>query len=66
VAKVHHTANVTREVDASLVFWRDGLGLDVLSYFKNENGKIATQLPQTSRWYAERTRRLGMKEYVRA
>jgi catechol 2,3-dioxygenase-like lactoylglutathione lyase family enzyme len=30
VAKVHHSAIVTRDVDASLVFWRDGLGLDVM------------------------------------
>jgi glyoxylase I family protein len=30
VAKVHHSAIVTHDVDASLVFWRDGLGLDVL------------------------------------
>ena len=34
--------------------WSDGCQ----SYFKNANGKIATQLPQTSRWYAERTKRL--------
>jgi glyoxylase I family protein len=30
VAKVHHSAIVTRDVEASLVFWRDGLGLDVI------------------------------------
>jgi cation diffusion facilitator CzcD-associated flavoprotein CzcO len=36
------------------------------SYFKNANGKIATQLPQTSRWYAKRTRRFRMREYVRS
>jgi len=42
--------------------WSDGCQ----SYFKNENGKIATQLPQTSRWYAKRTRRFRMREYVRA
>ncbi len=42
--------------------WSDGCQ----SYFKNANGKIATQLPQTSRWYAERTRRFRMREYVRA
>lgn len=30
MAKVHHSAIVTRDVEASLVFWRDGLGLDVL------------------------------------
>jgi len=36
------------------------------SYFKNESGRIATQLPQTSRWYAERTRRFRMREYVRS
>ena len=53
-----------RELGEALegTLWHDGCQ----SYFKNENGKIATQLPQTSRWYAERTRRLGMKEYVRA
>jgi len=30
VAKVHHSAIVTRDVEASLMFWRDGLGLAVL------------------------------------
>ena len=30
MAKVHHSAIMTRDVEASLVFWRDGLGLDVL------------------------------------
>ncbi len=30
MAKVHHTAIGTRDVGASLVFWRDGLGLEVL------------------------------------
>ena len=35
------------------------------SYFKNANGKIATQLPQTSRWYANRTKHFRMKEYER-
>ncbi len=30
MAKVHHSAIVTRDVEASLVFWRDGLDLDVL------------------------------------
>ncbi len=30
MAKVHHSAIATRDVEASLVFWRDGLGLDVL------------------------------------
>jgi len=30
VAKVHHSAIVTHDVEASLVFWRDGLGFDVL------------------------------------
>lgn len=30
MAKVHHSAIVTRDIEASLVFWRDGLGLDVL------------------------------------
>jgi cyclohexanone monooxygenase len=42
--------------------WSDGCR----SYFKNANGKIATQLPQTSRWYADRTRRFRMREYVRS
>jgi cation diffusion facilitator CzcD-associated flavoprotein CzcO len=35
------------------------------SYFKNANGRIATQLPQTSLWYAKRTRRFRMREYSR-
>jgi catechol 2,3-dioxygenase-like lactoylglutathione lyase family enzyme len=30
VAKVHHSAIATSDVEASLVFWRDGLGLEVL------------------------------------
>jgi catechol 2,3-dioxygenase-like lactoylglutathione lyase family enzyme len=30
VAKVHHSAIATRDVEASLVFWRDGLGFEVL------------------------------------
>ena len=42
--------------------WSDGCQ----SYFKNANGKIATQLPQTSSWYVERTKRFRMREYVRS
>jgi cation diffusion facilitator CzcD-associated flavoprotein CzcO len=42
--------------------WNDGCQ----SYFKNANGKIATQLPQTSRWYAQRTKRFRMREYVQS
>jgi glyoxylase I family protein len=30
VSQLHHTAIVTRDLEASLAFWRDGLGLDVL------------------------------------
>jgi catechol 2,3-dioxygenase-like lactoylglutathione lyase family enzyme len=30
LAKVHHAAIGTRDVEASLVFWRDGLGFEVL------------------------------------
>jgi len=30
VAKVHHSAIATRDVEASLAFWRDGLGLEVI------------------------------------
>ena len=30
MAKVHHSAIVTRGVEASLVFWRGGPGLDAL------------------------------------
>jgi cation diffusion facilitator CzcD-associated flavoprotein CzcO len=41
--------------------WHDGCN----SYFKNAAGKIATQLPQTSRWYADQTKRFKMKEYER-
>jgi hypothetical protein len=53
-----------RELEVALArtVWSDGCQ----SYFKNANGKIATQLPQTSRWYAQRTRRFRMKEYERA
>jgi cyclohexanone monooxygenase len=35
------------------------------SYFKNENGKIATQLPYPSLWYWKRTRRFRLGEYER-
>jgi hypothetical protein len=35
------------------------------SYFKNANGKIATQLPQTSSWSVKRTKRFRMREYVK-
>ncbi len=42
--------------------WHDGCN----SYFKNAAGKIATQLPQTSRWYADQTKRFNMKEYEHA
>lgn len=41
--------------------WHDGCD----SYFKNAAGKIATQLPQTSRWYADQTKRFKIKEYER-
>ncbi len=30
MAQIHHSAIVTHDLEASLVFWRDGLGLDVL------------------------------------
>ncbi len=36
------------------------------SYFKNEHGKIATQLPYPSLWYWRRTRRFKLREYERA
>ena len=42
--------------------WQDGCQ----SYFKNANGRIATQLPQTSGWYVRRTRGFRMREYVRS
>jgi cation diffusion facilitator CzcD-associated flavoprotein CzcO len=42
--------------------WDDGCQ----SYFKNANGKIATQLPHPSLWYWRRTRRFRMREYVRS
>ena len=53
-----------RELQEALAgtIWNDGCQ----SYFKNANGKIATQLPQTSRWYAQRTKRFRMREYVRS
>ncbi len=35
------------------------------SYFRNENGKIATQLPYPSMWYWRRTRRFRMRDYER-
>jgi cation diffusion facilitator CzcD-associated flavoprotein CzcO len=53
-----------RELQEALdgTIWNDGCQ----SYFKNANGMIATQLPQTSRWYAQRTKRFRMREYVRS
>jgi cation diffusion facilitator CzcD-associated flavoprotein CzcO len=36
------------------------------SYFKDAKGHIVTQLPQTSRWYAERTREFKLEEYEHA
>jgi cation diffusion facilitator CzcD-associated flavoprotein CzcO len=39
--------------------WDDGCQ----SYFKNENGKIATQLPYPSLWYWRRTRRFRLRDY---
>jgi glyoxylase I family protein len=30
MARIHHSAIGTRDVDASLTFWRDGLGLEIL------------------------------------
>jgi glyoxylase I family protein len=30
MSRVHHTAIITSDLDASLRFWRDGLGFDVL------------------------------------
>ena len=35
------------------------------SYFKNANGRIATQLPRTSLWYAEHTKEFNVEEYER-
>ena len=35
------------------------------SYFKNANGKIATQLPYPSMWYWRRTRRFRLAEFDR-
>ena len=53
-----------RELQEALngTIWSDGCQ----SYFKNANGKIATQLPQTSRWYARKTKHFRMREYVRS
>jgi cation diffusion facilitator CzcD-associated flavoprotein CzcO len=53
-----------RELQEALAgtVWSDGCQ----SYFTNANGKIATQLPQTSRWYAQRTKHFRMREYVRS
>ena len=39
--------------------WQDGCQ----SYFKDAKGHIVTQLPQTSLWYAERTRDFPLEEY---
>ena len=39
--------------------WQNGCQ----SYFKDANGHIVTQLPQTSLWYAERTRDFKLEEY---
>jgi cation diffusion facilitator CzcD-associated flavoprotein CzcO len=42
--------------------WQNGCQ----SYFKNAKGHIVTQLPQTSLWYAERTREFNPEEYEHA
>ncbi len=39
--------------------WQNGCQ----SYFKDAKGHIVTQLPQTSLWYAERTREFTLEEY---
>jgi cyclohexanone monooxygenase len=36
------------------------------SYFKNQHGKIATQLPYPSLWYWRRTRQFKLREYERS
>ena len=36
MSKVHHSAITTRDVDASIRFWRDGLGFEVLMDFEFE------------------------------
>jgi cation diffusion facilitator CzcD-associated flavoprotein CzcO len=41
--------------------WQNGCQ----SYFKDAKGHIVTQLPQTSLWYAERTREFTLEEYER-
>jgi hypothetical protein len=35
------------------------------SYFKNAQGKIATQLPYPSLWYWRRTRHFRVRDYAR-
>jgi len=42
--------------------WQNGCQ----SYFKDAKGHIVTQLPQTSLWYAERTREFRLEEYEHA
>lgn len=54
-----YNKELVKALDGTL--WHDGCQ----SYFKNAAGKIATQLPQTSRWYADQTKRFKMKEYER-
>ena len=54
-----YNKDLAEALDGTL--WHDGCQ----SYFKNAAGKIATQLPQTSRWYADQTKRFKIKEYER-
>ncbi len=67
VASVDVRRDVMEEYNAGLqtdlegTVWHNGCQ----SYFKNARGKIATQLPQTSLWYAERTKAFVIEEYER-
>ncbi len=56
----HLRTNVELEEALAGTVWSDGCA----SSFKDAHGHVATQLPGTSRWYADRTRRCRMREYV--
>ena len=51
--------NAELAVALEATVWNSGCD----SYFRNANGHITTQLPQTSKWYWRRTRRFRVSEY---
>jgi len=57
-AMARHTAELERALGATV--WADGCR----SYFHNDAGDIVTQLPHTSAWYREATRRIDVDDFA--